>query len=543
MFGWGKRLTPLEEAQRDATARLNKMYAYLSAEAGVQLDWYGDNRRKYHSLIRPIEDREGQKQFLKDICAMGTIMPMEILLHFRGDFRIRNKWNDKEAYKFIQENAPKIQKCRDLYMQMYVVDKKINMKTVGSQIREKVIDFAYKYKDPPVQLPAFIRLITPQIIKLPDAFSFSEMYDIYLQKLGLRKTIIDEAENFIDYTQPEEMSSRKDDKYALDMRYLRQKYSGTSPWKTAFKTEDYANKHNWNSGRLARVLEERIPDSFDMRKQRKLMKHYVSGRYGFVFDYFLTGQFRYLLAININTRKAYFAIPKEIYRIGHNWSVRKKGEWMPTGESAVDSVKHLLELTPIKSVLMDNEGAFVDVGFRQFLDDNGIEYRYVTKYNVGRVMETQSGNQSRSTHSTSLIDRLIRTLRLMNHNLGNKQEIEPPMLNFLIEEYNNSVHGTLSKLVGRPVTPNMVDNDVALENEIVRKLRVKNFFMESNPDYEVSKTVRVFNDLSVRDFEKVKPKLIPGKWEYVGRENGLFKLQQNGHEIMVPRWMIKNSRF
>ena len=67
--------------------------------------------------------------------------------------------------------------------------------------------------------------------------------------------------------------------------------------------------------------------------------------------------------------------------------------------------------------------------------------------------------------------------------------------------------------------------------------------MESNPDYEVSKTVRVFNDLSVRDFEKVKPKLIPGKWEYVGRENGLFKLQQNEHEIMVPRWMIKNSRF
>ena len=541
-MSWGgKRLTPLEEAQRKATSRLNKMYAYLSAEAGVQLDWYGDSRRKYHSLIRPIEDREGQKQFLKDICAMGTIMPMEILLHFRGDFRIWNKWNDKEAYKFIRENASKIQKCRDLYMQMYVVDKKINMKTVGAQIREKVIDFAYKYKDPPVKLPAFVRLITPQIIRLPDAFSFSEMYDIYLQKLGLRKTVIDVAENFIDYTQPEEMSSSKDDKYALDMRYLRQKYSATSPWKTASKVKDYANKHNWNDGRLARVLEETPADSFDMRKQRKLMKHYVSGRYGFVIDYMLTGQFRYLLAININTRKAFFAIPKEIYRIGHNWSCRKKGEWMPTGESAIDSMNHLLELTPINSILMDNESAFIDEGFREFLENNDIKYRYVTKYNVGKVMETQPNNRSRSTHSTSLIDRLIRTLRLMNHNLGNKQEIEPPMLNYLIEEYNNSVHGTLSKLLGRPVTPNMVDNDVALENEIVRKLRVKNFFMENKPEYEVNNTVQVFNDLLVRDFEKVKQKLLPGKWEYVGRENGLFKVRQNGHEIMVPRWMIKNK--
>ena len=92
-----------------------------------------------------------------------------------------------------------------------------------------------------------------------------------------------------------------------------------------------------------------------------------------------------------------------------------------------------------------------------------------------------------------------------------------------------------------PVTPNMVDNDVALENEIVRKLRVKNFFMENKPEYEVNNTVQVFNDLLVRDFEKVKQKLLPGKWEYVGRENGLFKVRQNGHEIMVPRWMIKNK--
>ena len=84
---------------------------------------------------------------------------------------------------------------------------------------------------------------------------------------------------------------------------------------------------------------------------------------------------------------------------------------------------------------------------------------------------------------------------------------------------------------------------MALENEIVRKLRVKNFFMENNSEYAVSKTVQVYNDLPTRDFEKVKPKLLPGKWECVGREDGLFRVQQNGHEIMVPRWMIKNSKF
>ena len=131
----------------------------------------------------------------------------------------------------------------------------------------------------------------------------------------------------------------------------------------------------------------------------------------------------------------------------------------------------------------------------------------------------------------------------MNYNLGNPKEISPPMMNYLIDEYNNSVHSTLSKILKRNVTPNMVDANVMLETAIVKHLRQQNFLMENNPDYAVSKTVRVYNDIPKRDMEKVKPKLLPGKWKYIGRENGLFKLQQNGTDIMVPRWMIKNVRF
>lgn len=542
MYGY-QRLSPLEQARKDALSRLNKAYAYLNSEASVKRKFYNDERRKYHSLIRSIENVDGLKQFLKKICSMGTIMPTAFLLGFKSDFSPRGGKVPKELYDFISEHAAKIQACRDLYMKMYVVDKDIDMSTVRSKTREKIIDLAYKYKEPKLNLPDFIRLLTPQIIRLPQIMSFSDMYDIYLESGGHRSIRIDESVNFIDYTEPEVNISRRDDKYAFDPRNLQQKYSRTSPWKTASKTEDYAKRYNWNTGHLLNVVENRTVDSFDMKKQRKLMKHYVSGRYGFVIDYMLSGVYRYLLAININTRKAYFAIPKEIYRVGHNWSCRKKGEWMPTGESAIDSIKHIMELTPINSVLMDNESAFIDAGFQQFLESNGIKYQYVRKYNVGRVMETQPSNQSRSTHSTSLIDRLIRTLRLMNHNLGNKQEIEPPVLNYLIDEYNNSVHGTLSNILGREVTPNMVNDNVDLETAIVLHLRRQNFLMENNPDYAVTKTVQVYNDLPTRDFEKVKSKLIPGNWEYVGREDGLFKLQQNGHEIMVPRWMIKNSKF
>ena len=40
--------------------------------------------------------------------------------------------------------------------------------------------------------------------------------------------------------------------------------------------------------------------------------------------------------------------------------------------------------------------------------------------------------------------------------------------------------------------------------------------------------------------DKVKPKLLPGKWEVIEPVDGLFKLRQNDDEILVPRWMLKN---
>ena len=127
----------------------------------------------------------------------------------------------------------------------------------------------------------------------------------------------------------------------------------------------------------------------------------------------------------------------------------------------------------------------------------------------------------------------------MNHNLGNRNEINPPTMNYLIDEYNNSVHTTLSKILERDVTPNEVDNDVALETELVKRIRVQNFAIENSDEYRVKDTVRVYNDANHMD--KVKPKLLPGEWKFVGRENGLYKLRQNNNEIKVPRWMIKND--
>lgn len=187
--------------------------------------------------------------------------------------------------------------------------------------------------------------------------------------------------------------------------------------------------------------------------------------------------------------------------------------------------------------MMDEEGAFKGNIFKRFLRRNGIELKYEDKYDVDDIIETQETR--RKTHNTTvLVDRLIRTLRQMNYNLGLPQQIEPQTLYYLIYEYNNSIHTTLSKILKRKVTPNDVDNDVNLENELVKRIRVMNFFVENSDDYAIKDNakVRVYNDADFMD--KVKPKLLPGTWEFVERDGGLYSVRRGENTIKVPRWML-----
>ena len=65
----------------------------------------------------------------------------------------------------------------------------------------------------------------------------------------------------------------------------------------------------------------------------------------------------------------------------------------------------------------------------------------------------------------------------------------------------------------------------------------ENLLTEMQDGYEVNGRVRVFNDAS--SFDKLKPKLLPGKWDVVGKKDGLIRLKQGENEILVNRWMIK----
>ena len=185
---------------------------------------------------------------------------------------------------------------------------------------------------------------------------------------------------------------------------------------------------------------------------------------------------------------------------------------------------------------MDQDKAFDNVEFKKYCSENGIKTNFVVKNDVKEIIQTQE--PSRSIHNTtSMVDRLIRTLRLMNYNLGNKKVMTPPLLNYLIDEYNRSPHSTLTKIFKKPTSPNDVDGSKDAETEIAKYFARENFLLTCNDENLIGSKCRVVNQ--PHHMDKVKPKLLPGVFEIVGKKRELFEVKQNNTTILVPRWMFK----
>ena len=411
--------------------------------------------------------------------------------------------------KFVSRHTDLINEVRNRVLMLKLLMDDQDILLSEESLKNEIRELYRNNKSKPLKKSSLRRELYPFLLHQPQTMSWDEIYEFYNNPVV-----------------------NKDEVYAAETA----NWSSVSPWKSRVKVQHYGNARGWTSNLIDSNVDRDGGDRFDMKEQRKLMTHYTAPRFSFVMDYFFAGRFQYCLAININTRKAFFAIPMEIEYDDGYYKVPSK-RFKPTINSAVQSMQDLLKKTTIRNLIMDNEPAWTSKAFQQFLQDSGIGYHFAVKNNVAQVIETQDG--SRLNHSaTAPIDRLIRTLRMMNYNLGNASEIPPNVMKMLIDEYNSSPHSTLSKILKRPVTPNEVNNDERLERKIVSELSRENFIARSRPEYGLLEYCRVFNQAS--HFDKVKPKLLPGHWRVIGQKNGLIELEQNGNRIRVNRWMIKS---
>ena len=85
------------------------------------------------------------------------------------------------------------------------------------------------------------------------------------------------------------------------------------PWKSKMKADYYMNKLKWTDEQKEYARNYLLNDGFNIKKNLKYQLKAVAPRHTLIIDLIYLGKFTYLLAINVNTRKAY-AIPSPLIK-------------------------------------------------------------------------------------------------------------------------------------------------------------------------------------------------------------------------------------
>ena len=117
--------------------------------------------------------------------------------------------------------------------------------------------------------------------------------------------------------------------------------------------------------------------------------------------------------------------------------------------------------------------------------------------------------------------------------------ITPPAMVKIIDLYNNAPHKTLSKLIGFEVSPSMVQNDKALESEIIRQIDIENDHIKNNIGFilDVGSKVYIYN--SKDGLNKRRSMIKP----YIGIIKGfngvVYEVEYNSITQQYPRSLLK----
>ena len=315
------------------------------------------------------------------------------------------------------------------------------------------------------------------------------------------------------------------------------------PWRSAVKVKSFGKRYEWSSSDINLAIENNRIPKFNRREAKNKYLHAVAPRHSFVIDYFFSGKgLVYFLAMNINTRKAYAIItPGVIWQEDGSLLTMKTGN--RTENEAIEAMKDLIKRTEVRHITHDYEGAFMTDKFKKFCRANNITQHPYKKYPIDPRMIKGKMSKTRANHSTlALIDRLSRTLRDMNYTVrGYNDVIDPRWMATLIAEYNSSPHSTLSNVFGKPTSPNQVDGNSDMEDQVAFYFLRKNALTKNAEGYELNpgQKVKILNQTS--DFEKRRDQWLPQTFSVIGHDNGLVKVKPpSGKSFDISRWMLRN---
>ena len=295
---------------------------------------------------------------------------------------------------------------------------------------------------------------------------------------------------------------------------------------------------------------------FNIRKQIKNYQFKTYSRIpgGFIGDIFFNkSKFACLLLININTRKAYaYALNNvEVYKVnpdskgnqndygsqvykvnpdserGQEYTITYSTTNKKTTSNLINVFKQFLNDIDhkITSLRFDNESAVKSKQFQTMLRNNGIKFVPVVE-----------GSHT----SLSLIDRLCRTIRDISYNMGIKILTQND-INKILNVYNNMYHSSLSKILGKKITPNEVNDNPELEQQIInycidynKQLKV----LHPEIELKIGQICKVYQPFD--KFKKRRRLLKKDYYKIVNKTGNIYTVQnvRNNKKIDVPRYFI-----
>ena len=290
-----------------------------------------------------------------------------------------------------------------------------------------------------------------------------------------------------------------------------------------------------------KVHNQQPTNYFPIKHNRKYMLHTVTRPGTYFIDLMYCGKYTYLVAIEANTRYIYSALCNitrgDVVLVGNEKSAKS---YIRALESLMDD-----GMKP-SYIIGDGEMAFASNVAKVYYREHNIQFIPVSRmrvnYSAKHETDPDITPETVPYHtSLALVDRAIRTIRDMAYNMEVPQrKISPSVMEWILHEYNNSYHKTLSKYAGFKVTPDMVHNDSNLEQRICNTIHAANWNVMHEPGFRLASGlhVKVYND---RDTMGKRRRVIrPGEWVIEEWENGKYKVKNNtdGYTCVMPRYKL-----
>jgi hypothetical protein len=380
-----------------------------------------------------------------------------------------------------------------------------------------VKDIAQRERYTLISFDQFIKKAYQFVYTFPYVLSMQELYGVY-KKLCIEH---ESAENALksQIVKEEAKAAAQTSK----SQNLKNEFNiKAAPWRSQDKYLNFvlSDKDNIN-------IPKPEANCFNIKGNRKkYMLKCVAKPYTLMIDYVYFNQHCYLLAVNVNTRKAYIINTLAKYN-------PETGKIKADKYEAIRQLRELALDTPIKQLIYDGESAWASNDWQ-----SEILYGNIDVHVERKCKFDDKGIPNHTTLAT--LNRVCRTIRNMLYNMGfdTTEDVSPDLMKYVISEYNRSPHKTLSQIFHKSTCPNDVDE--FMEKVIIDQAVQHNQEVMNSEDYElpIGTPVKVYKDANV--FDKVKAKTYRGDWEVIAHKGVNYTVIDHDTNIAlsVPRWKL-----